>query len=217
MQCVPVPRMINPMSFRSMATAAKTRQIICSYCDTKKEQMSMNEYGHCKCADCCRKILMNDKGTCARCDRRESLLSSLIINYRSLCNVCVNGIACKVMEQDGRTNLLLELTKLRAMMQGELPPGERVTVRSLSAEAFEQESNSFWMDGNNCICPFGPAGVIVTFTPCKLANSSLSKGTYTIQLETGGLIDVPSADGLRYEGQILEIRYWTFKRSSFYQ
>ena len=177
----------------------------------------MNEYGQCTCANCCRKILMTDKGTCARCDRRESLHSSLIVNYRHLCNVCLNGKACKMMEQDGNMNLLMEVSKLRAMIQGKLPPGERVTVRPLTAEALLLETNSFWKDGNNFNCPFGPAGVIVSFTPCKLAKSRLSKGTYTIQLESGGLVDVPSADGLRYEGQIFEIRYWSFDRSSFYQ
>ena len=176
--------------------------------------MCIDEYGRCRCSNCCLKIVMGVENKCARCDRRQTPDSSLIINHRRLCNVCLNVKACKMTEHCGITKLLLEVSKLREMMQGKLKTGERVTVRYLTAEALNLEMNSFWRDGNDFNCPFGPAGVIVSFTPCSSAKSRLSKGTYTIKLETGELVDVPSADGLRYEGQKFEIRYWSFDRSS---
>jgi hypothetical protein len=102
-----------------------------------------------------------------------------------------------------------ELSKLRKMIVGELQIGERVTLRYHTIEALYLEYNSFYKN-EDIQFSLGPTGIIVSFTRCcNVPNSTLSKGHYTIQLDQGGdLINVPSADGLRYEGQKIELRTW---------
>jgi hypothetical protein len=160
-QCVPVPSTTCTLSHRSLAIAANNRQIKCDYCDTKREHMQIDEYGGCRCMDCCIKMLTSDKRLCVRCDRHETEDSRLIVNHRRLCNVCLNAKACDCTEQGTASTLLMEVSKLRTMMLGELPIGEQVTVRYLTPESINLELNSFMRNGVNTHCPFGPAGVIV--------------------------------------------------------
>ena len=211
LQCVPVPSRKYSLKQQPRAVLP-AEQVTCDYCDMKKETMRMDENGRCRCVDCCLKILRDDEEKCNRCNRKESRDSSLVINSRRLCNICLCAKACKVTGQNIVTNMMVEreLSKLRKMIVGELQIGERVTLRYHTIEALYLEYNSFYKDEVNIQCPLGPTGIIVSFTRCcNIPNSALSKGHYTIQLDTGGdLINVPSADGLRYEGQKIELRTW---------
>jgi len=122
--------------------------------------------------------------------------------------VCADACTLRISEtHEYRSTLFIELIELIKMMRGELTVGQSVTIRPREIIAQWMEEEFFLKNGRELHILFGARGTIISFIPGETnENCLLSSGTYAILLETGQILHVSSASGLRYDGQKIELR-----------
>jgi len=125
-----------------------------------------------------------------------------------MCNECVCVDACTNTPPIGNVrSTIYELCEVIKMMRGELNIGQPVTIRPRGMIYQLMEENYFYRNGEDIGVGFGEHGTIESFTAGEVGEISLlSDGIYTVLLDNGERVHVPSASGLRYDGQKIEFR-----------
>ena len=204
MLCVPVP---NTILLRQEFDQEVENFNICRVCLKPENIAEVDEYGRAICTSC---ILKRSTQTnCLRCDFLITPDLPIILNSQQMCNMCVCADACNTSPFPAGeiTSTIIELCKLVKMMRGELPIGKSVTIRPRCIVSELMELDFFRRNGEDNGVLFGEHGIVQSFTTSNPNERSLlSNGTYSILLDSGDVVSVLSASGLRYDGQKIEFR-----------
>jgi hypothetical protein len=208
MLCVPVPSRVlhrQPLD----VSHPLPNMIACRVCYEDENICEIDEYQRAICSNCIVKMSRID--TCLRCDKTICSEHPLILDSQQMCNMCVCADACTSVSSDStqeyRSTILNELVNLIRMMRGELSVGQSVTLRPRDIISQWMEEEFFLRNGRDFNIVFGARGTVMSYSPSDVNdNSLLSNGTYAVRLATGQIVHVPSASGLRYDGQNIELR-----------